>query len=477
MNSASNWLSGQAVRVLALGLQAHQVDDVDHAHAQLGQVLAQQRRGGDRLERRDVAGAGQHDVGLGAVVVARPLPDAEAAGAVRDRLVHRQVVQRRLLAGHDHVDVVARAQAVVGDRQQAVGVGRQVDADDLGLLVDDVVDEPRVLVGEAVVVLAPDVRGEQVVQRRDRPPPRDVARDLQPLRVLVEHRVDDVDERLVAGEQPVAAGQQVALQPALAEVLAEHLHHAAVRARGGRRSGRISASQARSVTSKHGAEPVRGRLVGPEDAEACSGLRRMTSRRNPPSTRVASLDGARRRGHVDRVGAEVRQLQVAREQRRRWRAGWRPSGARRGAPRRRARGAARRRRRRAPRGGRSASRSRAARGARGWWPGSRAAPGASGTTPRPGVRRRPWVPSSPSGCAGRSSARPGGCGLAGAGALLDRGDLVRDLVERGRHQLVHRPRARSPRRTAARSRSPPAARAARARGCARARSGWRSCSR
>ena len=125
---------------------------------QLRQVLAQQRRRRQRLERRHVAGAGQHDVGLAALVVARPVPDADAARAVRDRLVHRQVVERRLLAGHDHVDVVAAAQAVVGHRQQAVGVGRQVDAHDLGLLVDDVVDEARVLVREAVVVLAPDVR-------------------------------------------------------------------------------------------------------------------------------------------------------------------------------------------------------------------------------------------------------------------------------------------------------------------------------
>jgi hypothetical protein len=55
------------------------------------------------------------------------------------------------------------------------GVRRQVDADDLGLLVDDVVDEAGVLVAEAVVVLPPDVRGEQVVERGDRPPPGDAA--------------------------------------------------------------------------------------------------------------------------------------------------------------------------------------------------------------------------------------------------------------------------------------------------------------
>jgi hypothetical protein len=44
--------------------------------------------------------------------------------------------------------------------------------------------------------------------------------------VLVEHRIDDVDERLVAVEESVPPGEQVALKPPLALVLAEHFHHA-----------------------------------------------------------------------------------------------------------------------------------------------------------------------------------------------------------------------------------------------------------
>src|ERR1700730_115477 len=93
-----------------------------------------------------------------------------------------------LLARHDDVDVVAAAQAVVGGGEQAVGIGGQVDANDLGLLVDDVVDEARVLVTEAVVVLAPYMRGEEIVEGGDGAPPGDLARDLEPLGVLVEHR-------------------------------------------------------------------------------------------------------------------------------------------------------------------------------------------------------------------------------------------------------------------------------------------------
>ncbi len=53
---------------------------------------------------------------------------------------------------------MATLQAVVHNRQQAVGIGRQVNPHDIGLLVDDVVDEAGVLMREAVVVMTPDMR-------------------------------------------------------------------------------------------------------------------------------------------------------------------------------------------------------------------------------------------------------------------------------------------------------------------------------
>ena len=165
-----------------------------------------------------------------------------------------------MLARHHDVGVVAAAQAVVHDRQQAVGVGREVDAHHRGLLVDHVVDEAWVLVGEAVVVLAPHVAGEQIVERRDRRTPGDVPCHLQPLGVLVEHGVDDVDEGLVAVEQPVAPGEQVALQPALAHVLREHLHDTA----GGRQVvvSRLCLCHPGPVGHlEQGSQPVGGSLV------------------------------------------------------------------------------------------------------------------------------------------------------------------------------------------------------------------------
>ncbi len=100
-----------------------------------------------------------------------PMPRA----CMHDRVVHGEVVQRGLLAGDDDVHVVAAPQAMVHDGEERVRVRRQVDADDLGLLVHDVVDEAGILVGEAVVILAPDVRREEIVEGRDGAPPRNPA--------------------------------------------------------------------------------------------------------------------------------------------------------------------------------------------------------------------------------------------------------------------------------------------------------------
>ncbi len=257
---------GQPVGVLGGGLQPHEVDDVDHPHLQVGQVAAQQVGGGQGLQGRHVAGAGQHHVGFASLVGAGPRQDAEAPGAVRHRVLHRHQVEHRLLARDHDVDVVPRAQAVVGHRQQRVGVRRQVHPHHGGLLVDHHVQEAGVLVAEPVVVLTPHVRAQQVVERGDRAPPRDVPAGLQPLGVLVEHRVDDVDERLVGVEQPVAPGEQVALQPALAQVLAEHLHHPAV---GGEvLVGRQPLGHPRPVGDlEHRRQPVGVGLVGSEQPE------------------------------------------------------------------------------------------------------------------------------------------------------------------------------------------------------------------
>ena len=70
---------------------------------------------------------------------------------------HVQPHPCRLFARDDEVHVVPTAKAVVCDRKQRVRIRRQIDADDLGFLVDDVIDESGILMAEAVVILPPDV--------------------------------------------------------------------------------------------------------------------------------------------------------------------------------------------------------------------------------------------------------------------------------------------------------------------------------
>ena len=56
-------------------------------------------------------------------------------------------------------------------QSRRVGVRRQVDADGIGLLVGDEIDEAGILMAEAIVILPPDMRGQEVVERSDRASP------------------------------------------------------------------------------------------------------------------------------------------------------------------------------------------------------------------------------------------------------------------------------------------------------------------
>ncbi len=67
-------LVAQAVGMLALRLEGHQVHDVDDADLQVGKVLAQHLDGGQRFERGHIAGAGHHYVGVAALDRCWPIP-------------------------------------------------------------------------------------------------------------------------------------------------------------------------------------------------------------------------------------------------------------------------------------------------------------------------------------------------------------------------------------------------------------------
>ena len=164
------------------------------------------------------------------------------------------------------------------------------------------------------MVLAPHVAGQQVVEARDRAPPRDVVGHLEPLGVLVDHRVDDVDERLVAVEQAVPPGEQVPLEPALALVLGEHLEHATGAGEVLVDLGPLERGVPLLVGRiEDGLQAVRRGLVRPEDPEVVGVEPDDVG--EPLAEHLGRLaHRAARRGHLDRVVAEVGQAQVPQQQ-------------------------------------------------------------------------------------------------------------------------------------------------------------------
>ena len=136
-------------------------------------------------------------------------------------------LQLKLLVDDDEIDVVQAAQAVIRYRQQTVGIRRQIHPRYRALLRDNRVHEPRALMGESIVVVAPTGRRQQVVERRHWLAPRQTRRRLQPLDVLGGHRRHHQREGFIGSKYTVATGQQVAFEPTLAVVLAENFHHAA----------------------------------------------------------------------------------------------------------------------------------------------------------------------------------------------------------------------------------------------------------
>src|ERR1700691_2329359 len=116
------------------------------------------------FQRRSVTAAGHYHIRLGILVVASPLPDANSFRAMNNSGVHGQPLRQGMLSCNHDVDVIPTTQAVIENRQQAVGVGWKIHAHDIGLLVDDMVEKSGILVREAVVILLPDMGGEQIVQ-------------------------------------------------------------------------------------------------------------------------------------------------------------------------------------------------------------------------------------------------------------------------------------------------------------------------
>src|SRR4051812_44327499 len=165
--------------MLGRRLQLEQIDDIDEPNLQIHEFFAQKGGSRESFLGGYISGGCDDYVWLPSLVITGPIPDSDPFRAMRDRRVHIQILQVLLFVADDHVHIVLTSQAVIGNRQQAVHVGWQIDARDIRTFIYDNVEKSRILVGKAIMVLAPDRRGNQQVQRSNGITPREVIADLQ----------------------------------------------------------------------------------------------------------------------------------------------------------------------------------------------------------------------------------------------------------------------------------------------------------
>jgi hypothetical protein len=75
------------------GLQFEKIHHVDEADFHVGKLLSQQRGRSQGLLGRYVTGGGHDHVGFNALVVAGPVPNTYALGAVFNRGIHIEVLE------------------------------------------------------------------------------------------------------------------------------------------------------------------------------------------------------------------------------------------------------------------------------------------------------------------------------------------------------------------------------------------------
>ena len=171
----------------------------------MGEKFAEESGSGEGFVGWDIAAGCHDDVRVLTLVVACPVPDSDSLGAVLDCFFHIEVLDMVLLVGNDDVDVVGAAETMICDREESVSVRWEVDSHDFWALVCDNIEETRILMGEAVVVLSPDGSCEKDVEGGDLDTPFDFIALLNPFAVLVDHRVDDVNEGFVTVEKTMSS--------------------------------------------------------------------------------------------------------------------------------------------------------------------------------------------------------------------------------------------------------------------------------
>src|SRR5687768_7424778 len=97
-----------------------------------------------------------------------------------DGRIHIQPLECGLFSHDDDIDEISGTKALVGNIKKGIRIRRKINTNDTGLLVDDKVDKTGVLMGKAVMVLAPHMRCQQIIEGGDGSPPGNFLADLEP---------------------------------------------------------------------------------------------------------------------------------------------------------------------------------------------------------------------------------------------------------------------------------------------------------
>src|ERR1700761_2005483 len=110
------------------GLELEQINNVDESDLQIGEFFSQQCCRSQRFLCWDIARRSKHKIWFSALIITGPIPNTDALGAMSDSGINIQELQMFLLVGDNYIDVVLRAQAVICNREQTIGVRWQIDA-------------------------------------------------------------------------------------------------------------------------------------------------------------------------------------------------------------------------------------------------------------------------------------------------------------------------------------------------------------
>ena len=124
-----------------------------------------------------------------------------------------------MLSTHNNIDFVFGLETVMEYGQKTIRIRRQVHTDDSWFFGNNVAEKSGVLMGETIVILSPDMTGEQNVKTWKIVSPADITACLHPLDMLIEHTGDDVNKSFIRVYQSMATSQEVTFEPPLALVL------------------------------------------------------------------------------------------------------------------------------------------------------------------------------------------------------------------------------------------------------------------